>query len=220
MAHGSRIAAFFDLDNTIVPGPAIEYRYVRALRRQGLVGPMDLVRSAAALLRNIPPWSFDPLRRFKAYLAGKSVAAVEASTRNFFLEQVCSRISAQARSAIEAHRTSGHRVILLTGSPELIVEPLAIYLKIEQVVAGRLETRDGTFTGRMIEPYPYGQGKRLTAERLAAEQDLNLAASFMYGDSPGDLPILEAVGHPHVVNPIRGMRRIARQRGWPILRWT
>jgi phosphoserine phosphatase len=41
----------------------------------------------------------------------------------------------------------------------------------------------------------------------------------MYGDSPGDLPVLETVGHPRVVNPIRGMVRIARRRGWPILQW-
>ncbi len=219
MAPDSRIAAFFDLDNTIVPGPAIEHRYFRLLWRQGLVGPRDLVRSAAVLLRNIPPFSFDPLRRFKAYLADKPIAAVEASTQNFFWEHVCPRISEQARLAIEEHRAQGHRLVLLTGSPEFIVEPLATYLKIDAVVAGQLEKSGELFTGRMIEPYPYRYGKRLAAERLAAEQDLDLGASFMYGDSPGDLPILEAVGHPRVVNPIRGMHRIARQRGWPILRW-
>jgi HAD superfamily hydrolase (TIGR01490 family) len=219
MTTGSRIAAFFDLDNTIVPGPAIEYRYVRLLWRQGLVGPMDLVRSAAVLLRNIPPLSFDPLRRYKAYLAEKPVAAVEASAQSFFWEHVCSRISEQARQAIEEHRAQGHRLILLTGSPDFLVEPLATYLKIDQVAAGRLEKSGERFTGRMLAPYPYRHGKRLVAERLAAEQGLDLAVSYMYGDSLGDLPILEAVGHPRVVNPIRGMRRIARRRSWPILRW-
>ena len=219
MATGSRIAAFFDLDNTIVPGPAIEHPYFRMLWRQGLVGPMDLVRSAAVLLRNIPPFSFDPLRKFKAYLAEKPIAAVEASAQSFFWEHVCPRISEQARLAIEEHRAQGHRLVLLTGSPEFMVEPLATYLKIDQVVAGRLEKSGDTFTGRMIEPYPYRRGKRLAAERLAAEQGLDLGASYMYGDSPGDLPILEAVGHPRIVNPIRGMRRLARKRGWPILRW-
>ncbi len=216
----SRIAAFFDLDNTIVPGPAIEYRYFALLWRQGLVGPMDLAGSAAVLLRNIPPFSFDSLRRFKAYLADKPVAAVEAPAQNFFWEQVCPRISEQARRAIEEHRAQGHRLVLLTGSPDFIVAPLATYLKIDEVVAGRLEKSGETFTGRMLEPYPYRQGKRLEAERLADAQDLDLGASYMYGDSPGDLPILEAVGHPRVVNPIRGMRRIARRRGWPILRWN
>jgi hypothetical protein len=32
-----------------------------------------------------------------------------------------------------------------------------------------------------------------------------------------DLPMLEAVGHPHVVNPDRELRRVARERGWPVL---
>ena len=219
MAQNSRIAAFFDLDNTIVPGPAIEYRYVHMLWQLGLVGPPDLIRSAAVLLRNVPPWSFDPLRRFKAYLADKSIVAVEASAQSFFWEHVCPRISEQACLSIEEHRAQGHRLVLLTGSPDFIVEPLATYLKIDQVVAGRLEKSDDTFTGRMLEPYPYRHGKRLAAERLASDQGLDLGASYMYGDSPGDLPILEAVGHPRVVNPIRGMRRIARRHGWPILRW-
>jgi len=100
-----------------------------------------------------------------------------------------------------------------------MVEPLATYLKLDEIVAGRPERADATFTGRMLEPYPYRHGKLQAAERLAAEQDLDLGASYMYGDSPGDLPMLEAVGHPFVVNPIRGLHRIARQRGWPILRW-
>ena len=90
----------------------------------------------------------------------------------------------------------------------------------DHVIAGRLERSDSVFTGRMTEPYPYREGKRLAAVGLAAEQGLDLGASFMYGDSPGDLPALEAVGQPRVVNPIRGMIRIARRRGWPILNWS
>jgi len=215
-----RTAAFFDLDNTIVPGPAIEYQYFRLLWSQGLAGPRDLVKSAAALLREIPPFSFDTLRRYKAYLAGKSIAALVAPVQAFFWESVCPRISEQARQAIEEHRAQGHRLILITGSPEFLVEPLATYLKMDEVVAGRLERCGATFSGRMLEPYPYRYGKRTAIAHLAKEQNLDLATSYMYGDSPGDLPAFEAVGHPRVVNPIRGMERIARKRGWPILYWS
>jgi len=108
---------------------------------------------------------------------------------------------------------------LLTGCPEFLVSPLATFLKIEEVAAGRLERNGLTYTGRMLAPYPYREGKRIVAERLAAEQGLDLSASYMYGDSPGDLAALEAVGNPRVVNPIRGMDRIARRRGWRILHW-
>jgi HAD superfamily hydrolase (TIGR01490 family) len=214
-----RAAAFFDLDNTIVPGPAIEHAYFRLLWRQGLVGPRDLATSVAALLRAIPPFSLDPLRWSKPYLAGKPITAVQAPVTAFFWSSVCPKISEQARRSIEEHRALGHRLVLLTGSPDFLVEQLSIYLKMDEVVAGRLERRGEMYTGRMLEPYPYRQGKRLALERLAAEQDLDLAASYMYGDSPGDLPALEAVGHPRVVNPIRGMGRVARKRGWQILYW-
>ena len=215
----SHVAAFFDLDNTIVPGPAIEHQYFRLLWRHGLVGPKDLIRSVTVLLRDVPPLSFDPLRRYKAYLAGKPVTAIEAPARSFFWERVCPRISEHARRALEEHRAQGHRLVLVTGSPDFLVEPLATYLKIDEVVAGRLERCGTTFSGPMHEPYPYRQGKRIAMKRLAEDQHLDLGASYMYGDSPGDLPALEAVGHPRVVNPIRGMTRIARKRGWPILYW-
>lgn len=214
-----RIAAFFDLDNTIIPGPAIERDYFLLLWRDGVVGARDLIKSALWLMRKIPPFSLDPLRGHKPYLAGKSVSVIESEAQGFFWEKVCPRISERARRVIEEHRRQNHRVVLLTGSPDFLVEPLATFLKIEQVAAGRLDRNGTEYTGRMIDPYPYRLGKRLVAEQLAAEHGFDLRHCYMYGDSPGDLPVLEAVGHPRVVNPIRGMARIARRRGWPILHW-
>src|SRR5207244_11977720 len=99
----SRIAAFFDLDNTIVAGPAIEYPYFQLLWSRGLVGPKDLLRSAGVLLRDIPQFSFDPLRRYKAYLAGKHVEAVEAPADYFSWEHILPRSVELARMAREGH---------------------------------------------------------------------------------------------------------------------
>src|SRR2546427_7386105 len=124
-----RIAAFFDLDNTIVPGPAIEHPYFRLLWRRGLVGPKDLLRSVGVLLRETPPFTFDPLRRYKAYLAGKPVEAIEASPLRFFCEQPCPRISQHARRVIQEHRAQGRRLESLTGCPQLLVAPLATFLQ-------------------------------------------------------------------------------------------
>src|SRR5438105_12358164 len=199
-----RIAAFFDLDNTIVPGSAIEHPYFRLLWRRGLVGPKDLLRSVGVLLREVPPFTFDPLRRYKAYLAGKPIEAIEASAQGFFWGQVCPRISEQAHRAIEEHREQGHRLVLLTGCPDFLVAPLATYLKLDHVIAGRLERADTVFTGRMVEPYPYREGKRLAALRLAADQGLDLGASLKDGDSPADLPALGAASQPPAVHPSRG----------------
>ena len=56
-------------------------------------------------------------------------------------------------------------------------------------------------------------------ERLTHELTLDLSQCYAYGDSPGDLDVFRAVGHPTVVNPIRGMASIARQQNWPVVKW-
>src|SRR5438445_13577918 len=88
----------------------------------------------------------------------------------------------------------GHRLVLLTGCPDFLVDPLATYLKMDHVIAGRLERADTVFTGGMVDPYPYREGKRLAAVRPAADQGIDPAASFMYGDSPSALTALDARG--------------------------
>jgi phosphoserine phosphatase len=87
------------------------------------------------------------------------------------------------------------------------------------VFAAKLEQRDSAYTGALIPPLPYGRGKRELILAHAQGMGLDLAGSYAYGDSPGDHDILELVGYPLVVNPIRGMARTARRRGWPVTTW-
>src|SRR3989442_1880039 len=125
----SRIAAFFDLDNTIVPGPAIEHPYFRLLWRRGLVGPKDLLRSVGVLLRDIPPFSFDPLRRYKSYLAGKPIESIEAPAQYFFWEHILPRISEQAPRAIAEYSATGHLLVFTTGYTTFLVGPRSTHCK-------------------------------------------------------------------------------------------
>ena len=77
----------------------------------------------------------------------------------------------------------------------------------------------GRFTGRPIDPLCYGVGKLERAKGLAERQGFELSEATFYSDSITDLPLLEVVRHPHVVNPDARLRRVARQRGWPIEEW-
>jgi len=92
-------------------------------------------------------------------------------------------------------------------------------LEVPTLLAARLERQQRRFTGHVCVPLPYGPGKRELITRLTQELRIDLAQSFAYGDSPGDVELLEMVGHPLVVNPIRGMDRIARRNGWPVTTW-
>ncbi|MCP9455421.1 MAG: HAD-IB family hydrolase [Nitrospira sp.] len=214
-----RTAAFFDVDNTVLPGEASEVRFFRWLWQRGIVGWPEIRASLAWLARHLPTISLHPLRERKLYLAGKPSHLIRPLGEAFGREQLCSRVSDAAWQAIEEHRKAGHAIILLSGSLDFLIHPLAVTLQAEQCFAGRLEQIDGIYTGRLVPPLPYGQGKRRLIEQLARDFSLDLSRCYAYGDSPGDLELLQAVGHPTVVNPIRGMARVARQNRWPVRQW-
>ncbi len=219
-ASPASLAALFDVDNTLVPGDACEVRFFRYLWRRGLVGWREVQRSISWLVRHVPPISIHPLRERKLYLEGKDPAAIEDCAREFFQREMVQLVSVKGRERIEAHRQSGHQLILVSGAPDFLIIPLAEALNVPTLFAARLERQGSRYTGGVIPPLPYGQGKRELILSHAQEKDIDLTSSFAYGDSPGDKEILELVGYPVVVNPIRGMARTARHRGWPVVDWT
>lgn len=214
------LVALFDVDNTLLPGQASETRFFRYLWHRGLVGWSEFGRSASWLIRHRPPFSLHPLRQRKVYLEGKNSDVIEACAKEFFCEELVRSLSARGRDRLEAHRQSGHHVILVTGAPDFLVTPLAELLNVPTLFAARLERQGALYTGRVLPPLPYGAGKRELIVAHAQEKAIDLASSFAYGDSPGDIELLELVRYPVVVNPIRGMRRMARKRGWPVVDWT
>lgn len=215
----SQVAAFFDVDNTLLPGLASEVRFFQWLWTRRIVGWPEVQASLGWWSRHWPALSLQPLRERKLYLAGKPAQVIEPLGEEFCREQLCPSVSPAAMRAIEEHRRAGHALILLSGSLDFLIDPIAGALQVDRYFAGILEEVDGLYTGHLVPPLPYGGGKRLLIEQLAQDLALELSACYAYGDSPGDLEILRAVGHPTVVNPIRGMARIARRQRWPVVEW-
>lgn len=215
-----RPGAFFDVDNTLIPGVAIEVKFFRHLLRRGLVGFRESARSAWHLIRHLPPVSLHPLRERKVYLEGKCPTAIEPLAEEFVRHEISPRLSQQGLTVLQMHQEAGHHVVLVTGSLDFLIAPLASMLKVKTVLAATPERLASRYTGHVVPPLPYGEGKRVLIESLCAYEQLDLQECYAYGDSPGDVAVLQSVGHPQVVNPIRGMARIARRHGWPIVTWT
>jgi HAD superfamily hydrolase (TIGR01490 family) len=170
-------------------------------------------------MRHLPAFSLHPLRERKLYLAGKQAQMIEPLGEAFCREQLCPLVSPAAMRTIEEHRDAGHWIVLVTGSLDFLIDPIATALQVDRCFAGRLEQINGVYTGHLVPPLPYGEGKRRLLEQLAQDLTLDLSLCYAYGDSPGDLNLLHAVGYPTVVNPIRGMARMAKRQNWPIQRW-
>ena len=212
------VAAFFDMDYTLVAANTAAM-YVRYLRREGLATRRDVVRMAWwSLQYRLGTVDIDAVvGRVVAAMQGDSEAELRARCVQWFAEEVQPFVSPDGRRTVEQHRAQGHRVILLTGSSPYASAPVAEDLGIEDVLCTRMEVQDGRFTGQVVDPICFGNGKVQWAERFAADAGIDLSLSYFYTDSHTDLPMLERVGQPRVVNPDGRLAREAHHRGWPVL---
>jgi HAD superfamily hydrolase (TIGR01490 family) len=217
------VAAFFDLDKTVISRSST-LAFGLPFYRHGLISRSDAVRSVAAqLLYRIAGAGHGQMERLRAFVCALSrgwpVDRVTDIVDRYLDELILPYIYEEARALIATHRDAGRDVIIVSTSGHEVVDPIAELLGADIVIATRMEVAGGCYTGE-IEFYAYGEAKATRVRELAAERGYRLPDCYAYSDSVTDLPLLEAVGHPYAVNPDRSLRRIARQRGWPVLEFT
>ena len=219
----SDTAAFFDVDGTIVDSNIV--RYGVAMRTQGMSALGRRAWTASYLPR--VPWlvALDLVSReafqrsFYRIYAGYSPEEIERRADALFDELIRPRIRPQAAARVAHQMAQGERVVLVSGSIEPIVSRVARHLGVEEVLAARLEARAGVVTGDLADGPVAGDRKAQALADFARARGIDLAFSYGYADSLDDLPMLERIGRPAVVNPSRRLERIARERGWDVYRW-
>ncbi len=218
--EGSTVAAFFDVDYTVL-SVSSGRQWIRYLRRSGrMTGSLWWAFLWLGLRYYLGVLDFPrAIARLTAMVAGMDAEAFREETRRWFEEWVRPYIAPGAVARIAWHREHGHRVVLVSAATEYVVRPLAEALGIPDYLCTHLEVRDGHLTGRVVGPPCYGPGKVYWAERYAAAHGVDLSRSYFYSDSYTDRYLLLRVGHPVAVNPDPRLRRLARRRGWPIERF-
>jgi HAD superfamily phosphoserine phosphatase-like hydrolase len=149
-----RLAAFFDVDNTLIPGVAIEVRFFGYLLKRGIVGMTEALRSLGHLVRHLPPVSLHPLRERKLYLEGKQPSTIEPIAEEFVKSHIVHKLSWEGLAALERHRGEGHHLVLITGSLDFLIAPLAKELGIDCVLAAQPERTESGYTGHVVPPLP------------------------------------------------------------------
>ncbi|MET8696559.1 HAD family hydrolase [Streptomyces bauhiniae] len=216
-----RAAAFFDLDKTVI-AKSSTLTFSKSFYQGGLINRRAALRTAYAQFVFLAGGlDHDQMERMREYLSAlcrgwnvRQVKEIVAETLHDLIDPI---IYDEAASLIEEHHTAGRDVVIVSTSGAEVVEPIGELLGADRVVATRLVVgEDGCFTGE-VEYYAYGPTKAEAIRELAASEGYDLDRSFAYSDSATDVPMLQAVGHPHAVNPDRALRREAVSRGWPVL---
>lgn len=210
--------AIFDLDRTLYPGSSLK-PLAKALCDRGLVGRVDVARSvvgdAAFRRHGAGDASVDRIcRRALATMAGADAEELRGVAESV-AETVVADARPMLRALVDLHLQAGSFCVLLSASPEELVAAVARRLGMHRAVGTSAEVVDGRYTGRLDAPFCYGAGKVLRLEQALGRVDLGDA--WAYADSTSDLPLLDRCGTPVAVAPSRGLRRVARTRGWAIV---
>ncbi len=216
-ARAASIGAFFDVDKTILAensGTA----YLKVLYQRGEIDWRTALFGIGSYLRyklnllDIERWVEQNSGRFR----GRSEAAIAREADELFKTVLLHSIYPDAARLVRRHVAEGHVVALVSGSTRFVLEPLAAHLGVKHMLCTQLESRDGLFTGRVVRPICFGEGKIYWIQQLIERESVDLARSWFYTDSITDVPLLELVGHPVVVNPDPLLYRRALQRHWPV----
>ncbi len=216
-------AAFFDLDRTLLRRSSA-LALAGSFRERGVISRRQLLQAAAWQLLFVARGAgHEAVRRGAEdglrVLAGYRPEELRELVAEAMEPVLRPLVYAEPLRLVERHRERGEGVYIVSATLQEIVEAIAADLGFDGALGTLCEVRDGRYTGRALRAL-HADAKADCLRELAASEDLDLSACTAYSDSHTDLPFLEAVGHPVVVNPDRELRRIARDRGWPALEFS
>ena len=185
--------AAFDLDGTLT-------------RRDTLLPFLQRLCGTTAVMRSLAPeWSSVPAaargtidrdalkaRVLARLLAGWQAVEVVEAAEDYAEHVVTARLRDDTTERVRWHREQGHRLLIVSASPELYVGPVAAALGFEAALATRLEVFDGRLTGRLVGANVRGAEK---VRRLAEHLGDTPVTVWAYGDSAGDDDMLAFADH-------------------------
>ena len=209
----------FDLDNTILNGDS-DYAMINYLvhtqvldasaEKQNKIFIDDYQRGEL---------DFDAYTTFalSAYI-GMTHSEIYEYMLPFVAKVIEPMINTLALKIIHDHGDRGDAILLASATNELIVQPIAERLDIQNVIATQVKFNDGKCTGEYIPPSALGAGKlHLVMQWMHDNGYEDFKDVTFYSDSINDLPLLEAVDFPKAVNPDAMLEKISLERGWEII---
>jgi HAD superfamily hydrolase (TIGR01490 family) len=221
--NARKTVAFFDVDGTLLKSTIVHYyiwmrsaKVPRFLRLIWLIGFLPKI-AYYLILDRVSRTRFNQV--FYRNYRRMNAAEFKVLSAEMFETYLRPKIFSEAVSQIQEHKQQGMSIVLVTGSLDFIVQPIADYLDVDFVLAPQLREQSGQFTGELTTEPLIGEQKAEAIQVFAEQHEISLIDSYAYGDSQSDLPMLECVGNPVVVNPGKALRQKALDAAWELHEW-
>ncbi len=213
--RGKTTGAFFDFDGTVIATHSVKEMFLERLRNDRVTSQelFDLGDMVARYLLNAGGFE-EALASAVSNLKGMSERDLVELGEKVTREHLAAEIFPEVRAMIAAHERQGHTVVIVSSATRYQIEPIAKMLGVEHIVCTDLDVAGGRFTGRLRGEPCFGDGKLLAAREFASKHRVRLDRSYFYANGIEDLPLLDAVGHPVIVNPDGKLAAVARKYGW------
>jgi len=216
------ILALFDVDNTLMRGTSL-FQLGREAWKRKIIRGRDIALFGWHQLRFIMVGENDnhletARERALGLLGGRSQADIEELADVIWEHRIRPRLYPDTVKLTQDHLARGHQVWLVSATPLHIGRRMAQRLGLTGALGSEFESVDGVFTGKIVGHILHNERKAEAVRALAEREGADLAESWAYSDSRNDIPLLQLVGHPTVVNPDVVLLRHAHEQHWPIMR--
>jgi HAD superfamily hydrolase (TIGR01490 family) len=216
---GRQIGAFFDFDKTLidVESGRVGFKYLYEVKEIGL---SFLLKVALTNFFYERDWISDTAmaRVMLTFYKNRDIKPLEDGSKAFYHNYLKPHLAPNIMARVNYHSKAGHTLVLVSASLRYMLNPVIQDLGFHHLLCTDLEIAgNGRLTGRTDGPICIDRHKRVAVNKLAHAENIRLDQSFAYGNHHSDIPMLETVGNPVVVEPTSPLKKKAVQSGWPVL---
>ncbi|MBM7562051.1 HAD-IB family hydrolase [Fusibacter tunisiensis] len=202
------IAAFLDIDGTLYRNSLMIEHFKKLVKYEVIdpgvwhLGVKDSFTEWRKRVGEYEDYMLELVNLYYDALKGR-----KASDLEFISNQVIALhgdiVYKYTRSQILWHKSQGHKVFFISGSPDFLVSKMASKYEIDGYRGtGYLVDAHGCFTGE-VSPMWDSVNKNKAIDGFVKAFDIDLDKSYAYGDTNGDFSMLCRVGNPVAINPAK-----------------
>lgn len=222
-SNQEKAIAFFDVDGTLLSSTIVHcYLWIRTSSMSSVKKFFWMIGFLPKILYYLILDKFNRSRFNQVFYRNyrdMDVLQIESLGKEMFNEYLQQKVFPEAKTQIKEHKERNHQIVLITGSLDFIVKPIAEYFCADFVLAAKLEEYGGRYTGELTTVPVIGKEKAKIITEYAEQEGAHLDRCYAYSDSESDLAMLECVGIPVVVNPNKALRKRALETGWEMHEW-